>query len=164
MMKRRDDQTKFAGLMKALAEVFDGSIQPSPLKIELYFKALEQYPIEKLELAVSKMIKERAYSSFPKPAKIRENIESKHARDGALKPRIEIEAWLLTGAPYPQDPAIQEVIKSYGGARRLGMTPFNDLKFLLRDLEDRYETISLRHPELLEQEARSAAVLIENMN
>jgi hypothetical protein len=164
MMKRKDDQTKFAGLMKALAEVFDGSIQPSPLKIELYFKALEQYHIEKLEMAVSKMIKERTYPSFPKPAEIRENIEPKDTRAGPLMARIQIEAWLLTGAPYPQDPVIQAVIKSYGGARRLGMTTFSDLKFLLRDIESRYETISLRHPELLEQEGRSAAVLIENMN
>jgi hypothetical protein len=163
-MKGKADFETFAQLMASLAEVFESYNKPSALKIELYFKALEEYSIEKLELAVSKMIKERAYPSFPKPAEIRENIEPKHARDGALKARIEIEAWLLTGAPYPQDPVIQEVIKSYGGARRLGMTSFNDLKFLLRDLEDRYETISLRHPELLEQEGRSVAVLIENMN
>ena len=55
---------------------------------------------------------------------------------------MQIEDWLYNGAPEPKDPIVQEIIRSYGGWERLGMTNYNDLKFLLRDIEARFDAIA----------------------
>ena len=60
---------------------------------------------------------------------------------------MQIENWLYNGGPEPQEPIIKRIIQSYGGWERLGMTTYQHLRYLLRDIEARFEAIVRRnHP------------------
>jgi len=117
-MKRKKDQSKFAELMMSLAEVFDDGKGISPVKTEIYYKALEEFSIEDVEQAVVRTIKTRTFSSFPKPGEIRKEIEGDE-EERALKAWVKVEWAVRHVGPYPSvkfdDPVIHSVIENMGG-------------------------------------------------
>ena len=138
------DETKFAKLLIALGEVFPSEGRPSALKIELYYKALEAYSIEEITKAVENLIAERLYHNFPTPGEIRERLGPQINKTAAKIARMETEDWLYGNGPVPKDPVTCDVIQSYGGVQRLTIIPFDELKWTLKDLEDRYQALLLK--------------------
>ena len=139
-MKRKNDQAKFSQLIKALAGVFDSKEKLSPIKIELYFKALEDLTIKQVEQSVTKIISNRVYPSMPLPAHIRGNIES-------IQPLTGLSAWLLVekcleGGAKPTDPVINKAVEGMGGFDRLGLLPYSDLIWTQKEFERRFELLN----------------------
>lgn len=69
------DEKQFLVLMCTLYEIYDK--EGSATKTEIYFNVLKEYPIEKVKTGITIILKNRVYSSFPKPADIIEAIEGK---------------------------------------------------------------------------------------
>lgn len=139
-MKRKKDQVRFSQLMKGLAGVFDSKGTLSPVKIELYFKALEDLTIEQIEKSVCELVRDREYSTMPLPADIRRIIQPGNLLTG-------LRAWLLVekcleGGPKPQDPAINAAVEGMGGYDRLGRLPYHELTWTQKDFERRYQLFS----------------------
>jgi len=63
----REDAQAFTDALYALGVVFDTTLTPT--RMELYFRALEDLPIESIQSAAHRAIKERIF--FPKPADLR---------------------------------------------------------------------------------------------
>lgn len=147
------DKREFAAKMAILSEVFDDAREISKLKMEVYFRALEKYEIDQISKAISAMITERIYPSFPKPAEIVREIEGKKEDKGAL-------AWIqVLGALRHcgvwdsakfSDPVIHSVIQAMGGWIELGETLTVDQeKWKGKEFERLYAIMSARggkHP------------------
>ena len=135
-MKNRPLFQKF---MVAIGEIFGRKI--TQLTINTYWEALEDYSDEQCARAFQHVIKHS--KRFPSPADIIEAIElHSNTNISPIEARIQIENWLYNGGPEPQDPTIKRVIQSYGGWKRLGMTSYQDLKYLLKDIETRFEAVA----------------------
>ncbi|HDG98841.1 MAG TPA: hypothetical protein ENG73_11855 [Desulfobacterales bacterium] len=132
----------FQRFITLIAEIFDKKF--SKTLMQAYWGALEDYTDEQCARAFEYLLKNSKY--LPKPAHIIEAIHLTSPNQGITpcEARIQIEEWLYNGGPKPRDPLTQEIIRSYGGWERLGMTSYHDLKFLLRDIEERFEAICAR--------------------
>lgn len=124
----------FAENMAGLGELFGKRI--SDVLKEIYWQALAPYSNEQCRIAFNRATTERKF--FPKPVELIELIEGS-TKDIGFEVRAQIENWLYSSGPYPEDPIAQKVIRSYGGPQRLEYTDFRDLKFMLKDIEDRVE-------------------------
>ncbi len=117
-MNGLEDKKKFADLMMALAEVFDNGREPSAVKVEIYFKALERFGISEIDKAVSNMINTRVFASFPKPAEIIQEIDGS-AEEAALKAWSKVSYAMKHVGQYESvvfdDPVIHSVIEAMGG-------------------------------------------------
>ncbi|HOG24270.1 MAG TPA: DUF6475 domain-containing protein [Candidatus Omnitrophota bacterium] len=164
-MEQRDKK-KFAALMAAMAEVFDRGAEISALKMDLYFKALERYPIDHISLAISNLIQGRVFPSLPKPAEIIQEIQGK-AENRAT------EAWLLALEGIRRvgnyqsvkfvDPVIHSVIQAMGGWPRFCDGEAKDEKWKQKEFERLYTVIAERpgkHPQYLpgDHELQNAAL------
>ena len=141
-MKREKDQGEFAKLMYSMAGIFDSKEKPSALKIELYFKALEDLTIKQITVSVSKIIRNRVYPSMPLPAHIRENTN-------LPKPLDSLSAWAevmkpLEGKPTSLDPVISKAVAILGGYEKLGLLSYDQLIWVKKDFERLYETLGER--------------------
>jgi hypothetical protein len=139
-----EDEKLFSENMAGLGEIFDKKI--SPALMEIYWQALAPYSDEQCRVAFNRAAKECRF--FPKPVELIEFIEGSK-KDLGFEVRAQIESWLYSNGPYPHDPIAQQVIRSYGGPQRLGYTDFRDLKFMLKDIEERVE--NYRAHEMREQ-------------
>lgn len=144
-MNRKTDQAKFSELMQGLSKIFDPGRKISAVVMELYFKALEDLTIEQIAIAVSKVIRERVYSGFPKPAEIRLAIKPPDI-DQLSDP---LGAWLLVerhieGGPMPTDPVVNKTVATMGGYERLGLQSYAELVWVQKDFERRYELLNHR--------------------
>ena len=147
--------------MALMCEIFDKKLSQQAL--ELYWQTLSGYSDEQCRTAFDHILKYSKY--FPKPADIIEAIEQTSS-PGSISPseaRIQIENWLYNGGPEPQHPIIQAVIKSYGGWERLGMTNYQDLKYLLRDIEARFEALSARPADTFQLESPTEPELFHSI-
>ena len=141
-MKGKNDLKRFAQLMSALSGVFDSKEKPSALKIELYFKALEDLTIKQIEGSATKIMRNRIYPSMPLPAHIRENADLQQLLDS-------LSAWILVekcleGGPKPTDPVVNKAVDTLGGYERLGYQSYEQLVWTQKDFERRYELINQR--------------------
>ena len=110
------DETAFAELLAACAEIFDKNI--SATGTELYFQALKEFSIEDLKGAIGKIIATRTYASMPKPGEIREAIMGKEGDQGMIAWQKVDEAIRKHGAYDTvvfDDPKIPVVIDLMGG-------------------------------------------------
>ena len=109
------DRTRFAKAINSAALLFDRTL--SDPVIDLYFRALEDLPIESVEAAIMRSIQENTF--FPKPAELRQVVL------GSVADRAEV-AWQAAWAAYQkagyydtvlfQDGAIARAIQAvYGG-------------------------------------------------
>ena len=142
------DEELFAKYMTLLGELFDK--KPSDMSVDIYWISLQDFDDAACEKAFQKALTECVF--MPKPAELREFAQPKaDAKVSQAKARYEIEQWLYSGAKYPASEIAQGAIKSYGGRERLEFTDFNDLKFLLNDLDERLGVMAHKQ-EILEIE------------
>ena len=150
------DYKKFALMMATLAEVFNDGKEISKIKMEIYFKSLEKYPIDHISEAITNMINTRVYPSFPKPAEILQEINGK-------KEYMATEAWLQVINTIKRvgnyqsvkfaDAAIHSTIEAMGGWLQLCMMTKDEVKWKQKEFEHLYEVISSscdgKHPDYL---------------
>jgi hypothetical protein len=115
---QNNDRPEFAKLMKVLGETF-GNTVPSKEKMEIYFRALSDMPIEKIDEAVLNLVNTRTITStFPVPAEIRNAVGGK-SEDLALLALDKAEKAVEKHGTYSSvvfdDPIIHMVIGSMGG-------------------------------------------------
>lgn len=117
-MNKVKDKKKFAELMMGLAEVFDDGKESSAMKIEIYWKALEEFKISDVEKAVISIVKNRVFANFPKPGEITQYI-SGDAEEKATKAWLKVSWAVKHIGQYASvrfdDPIIHSVIEAMGG-------------------------------------------------
>lgn len=141
------DKKEFATLMMSLAEVFDSGKPAGPIKTEIYFKALEEYPIDKVIGAVSDTIRLRVFNSFPKPAEIIEAITG-HAEERSLLAWQKVDRAVREVGPYASvkfdDPVIHSVVKFFGGWEKFCGGLESEWKWKQKDFERIYAILAKR--------------------
>jgi hypothetical protein len=122
--------------MALLGELFDKEITET--LSEVYWLALEEITDREATVAFQAALKSCVF--MPKPAELLDlaypPAERKISQADA---KYEIEGWLYSGGPFPSSQIAQHVIHSYGGRHRLEYTAFDDLKYLLNDIDERIE-------------------------
>lgn len=108
------DKIRFAKCMAILAESF--TQEYSSKKIDIYYQALKDLPIENIERAVWNLVNTRTTATFPKVAEIRESINGK-TEDRAILALAKVERALREVGAYNSivfdDPIIHKVICSF---------------------------------------------------
>ena len=141
-MKPQDDQ-KFAEIMSVLGEAFDKP--PSPMKIEIYFKALEDLPIERIQEAAVVLLNTKTFSTFPLVAEIRESLSGGGADldARALLAWNEAKAAIHDVGNYQSvtfaDPIIMQIIRTWGGWEKWGDWPTEETKWKEKDFIHQYK-------------------------
>lgn len=149
------DYEKFAVMMATLAEVFNDGKEISKIKTEIYFKSLEQYPIEHISQAITQMINTRVYPSFPKPAEILQEINGK-AENRATEAWLDVLNAVARIGNYQSvkfsDPVIHSVVQAMGGWPQLCQMESQEEHWKQKEFERLYGVIASRdgkHPEYL---------------
>jgi len=163
----KQDELKFAELMAVLAEVYDDGRPPSKLKMEVYYRALEQFDIESIEKAVKGLIFTRTTASFPKPAEIIQEIRGTTANRATMAWLDVLEAVKRAGnyrSVKFSDPVIHGVIEVMGGWVKLAESlKWDEEKWKQKEFEKLYEVLAKnprsKNPEYLPglQEIQNAA-------
>ena len=132
--------------MVVLAEVYDGGTPPSKLKIEIYSKALAQFPIVEIKKAIEKMIITRVFPSFPKPAEIVQEIQGKQEERSAIAWAKVVDT-IRRGGNYESvmfdDPVIHEVLDFMGGWPATGEWLESELKWKQKEFERMYTIMAV---------------------
>jgi hypothetical protein len=109
------DFEAFAGFMAVLEEVFGKDLNPQ--LVEIYFRALANWPIERIAAAVDEAV--RTLKFFPKPAKLIELIEGSPA-DRAERAWQQFWLALILGGTYRslycEDGTLAETIRRLYGS------------------------------------------------
>ena len=140
---QNNDLERFSYCMGALGEAF--SQEPSPLKTEIYFKALSDLPIDVIEKSVWQVIRSRTTASFPKVAELREAMGGKEEDKAILAYDAFTKGKAQTGAYESvvfEDKLIHAVIQSMGGWYEVCMITEDEWKFKRREFIDLYRAIS----------------------
>ncbi len=111
-----NDKREFGELLTGMAEAF--TQECSKAKLEIYFMALQDMPMDDVKNSILQIIKTRTTATFPKVAEIRSalrgDVESKAMLAGQT-----IERAILKAGPYASvvfdDPVIHKTIHSLGG-------------------------------------------------
>ena len=154
---QQQDELKFAEIMAVLAEVYDDGRPPSKLKMEVYYRTLEQFSIDEIERAAKELIYTRTTASFPKPAEIIQGIRGTISSKATLAWLDVLETVKRVGHYQSvkfSDPVIHSVINAMGGWVRIaGDMMVDDEKWKQREFERIYEVISKnpcgKHPNYL---------------
>jgi len=151
---KKQDLVKFAELMVVMAEVYDSGRPPSAIKTEVYFKALNGFEITAIQKAIERMIMERVYPSFPKPAEIIQEIQGT-TEDRATTAWIEFIKTVKRVGTYESvqfsDPVIHSVCEFMGGWTEVGKWLEAELKWKQKEFERLYSIMSNndKHPRYL---------------
>jgi len=149
------DRNRFAGLMAALAEVFDDRGRDlTEIKMRIYWEALKEFEIQDIERGVEKMLKGRIYPSFPKPAEIIQEIRGNSQDQGMMAwvdVRKAIERYGHSESVQFPNPVIHSVIEAMGGWVELCRSPRDELKWREKEFVRLYEVLSQseEHPQYL---------------
>jgi hypothetical protein len=150
------DVPEFGKVMSGVSEIFDSEKPPSPMKIELYFRALQSLTIEQVKKAAALLVRNRTYSSFPKPGEFIEALPDNQTEED--RPKL---AWLKVvdavenhGAYADvkfDDPVIHSTIKAMGGWSRLCAMKTAEMPFRQKDFEETYNLVKHKgqHPQLV---------------
>jgi len=134
--------------MKALREEFTPKDDISPMKMEIYFKALDDLSIEDVEKATWHLIRTRTVASFPKVAEIREavtgNIDDRAtlAYDAFARGKSQTGAYDSVSF---EDRIIHAVIRAMGGWKDVCLITEDEWKFRRKEFIDTYKALS-RNP------------------
>ncbi len=135
------DYRKFAEVMAVLTEVFGDGKQPSKLKIDIYFKALEAHSIASVCAAVNQLVRERVYPTFPKPAEIIKLITG-DTQDMALLAWTKVAKAIARIGTYSSvrfsDPVIHSTIEAMGGWVHFGTFTESEMVWKQKDFERHY--------------------------
>jgi hypothetical protein len=126
------DAKKFQELMTLCGEVYGH--EPSKAMIRLYWDVLKQYPMADVEACFQRVLGERVFSGFPKPAEFLTLIAPKEAvEDRARIVYRKFQERLSDVGVYANwqisDGALAEVIRHYGG-----LVQYNNT---VREMDDR---------------------------
>lgn len=125
------DLEKFYAIMNGLSEQYLGE-KISKVRVELYFRVLEDLTIEQIEKGLAEMLKNRFSKTLPLPAEIRESALG-NRRDLALAAFIKTgEAVSRVGAHGNvvfDDPVIHRVVMSFEGGWPGVCRALDDVKF-----------------------------------
>ena len=149
-----NDHKKFAEVMAILSEVFDNGKTVSKLKVDIYFKALQAHDIDLIRAAVHRMVMERVYPTFPKPAEIIKFITGDVQDIALLAWTKVIKAVARTGNYYSvrfSDPVIHAVIEAMGGWIKFGTFREDEMIWKQKEFERYYGIMRKlsKHPSYL---------------
>ncbi len=153
-MNQQDDR-KFAEIMSVLGEAFDKP--PSSMKIEIYFKALEDIPIEKIQEAAVIILNTKTYGSFPLVAEIREAVAggSDNLDVRALLAWNQAKDAIHKVGHYQSvafdDPIISQIVRTWGGWEKWGDWPAEETKWKERDFIRQYKIYAQAPAQLPDQ-------------
>ena len=138
------DRPRFAELVAGLCVVFDR--EPSEPLIEIYWRALADLEMDRLDVACAALIQTSRF--FPKPAEIRDAVM------GSVQERTD-KAWgqvyraLIDtgGIPSNYSAEIKSTIKSLGGEDRMYSMAFKDSDKAERVFKAMYSGMLSRTPQ-----------------
>jgi hypothetical protein len=121
-------RVRFENIMNTFAEIFEKPTTRE--KNRIYFTVLQEYPIELIERAAQRIIREKAISTFPLPAEIIEKMNDSEDKVmmEALEAWNEAERIAFLGERDSDNPVLNKVITiAFGSWERFGQTdPNND--------------------------------------
>jgi hypothetical protein len=128
MKENEETKKRFNGIMNIFAEIFGKPTTRE--KNRIYFTILQDYPIELIESAAHRIIREKAISTFPLPAEIIEkmNESEDNIMIEALKAWNEADRIAFLAERNSDNPILNKVITiAFGSWERFGQTdPRND--------------------------------------
>lgn len=134
---REEDRIVFATYMTGLGEIFD--VKLSRTRIDLYFEALADIPIESIKIACNVLARTLVF--FPKPAEIRESIKPRE--DAALVAEQAFQSMQRAKDPYYtvifEDGIIGRCIEALGGWDVVCSWLEEDRKWNLKNFTDIYK-------------------------
>jgi hypothetical protein len=143
-MDRKRDRKRFIQVMAALSEIFDAGKEVSALKSELYFKSLDRFSIEEIELGAQRLIHSRTTATFPKPAEFIQEIqgtgEEKSIQAWALVDKIMRERGNYISVDFG-DKKIHQAIEMLGGWEYLGTVTEDEWKWKHKEFKTLYESL-----------------------
>ena len=148
------DHKQFAEAMAVLSAVFDNGREISRPLIGIYYNALENYTITDIRNAVQRMVKERVYASFPKPAEI-VNMISGSVQDRSLEAWVKVANAIARIGNYQSvqfsNPVIHSVIQAMGGWEKCGTFREDEMTWKQKEFERLYEIMEkqAKHPAYL---------------
>lgn len=133
---QNSDVQRFGQILEALTEAFTPGGKPSTIRSEVYFKGLEDMPIEAVEASAWHLIRTRKTASFPKVGEIREARQG-NIEDQAIIAVDRIDHAIRTVGNYQSvqfdDPLIHSVVQALGGWIRLGQVSEEEWKWMRKD-------------------------------
>lgn len=139
----KSDSGRFSKAMLGLAEVFGAEI--SKTKIEIYFQALYDFPIDAIESAAAAAVKTLKF--FPKPAELIELINGK-SQDLSLLAWMQVTKAIDSCGAYKSvkfaDQAIHSCIEHLGGWVDLCNVPDEEMVWKQKEFERLYVLLSKR--------------------
>ncbi len=148
-MKGDKDRERFAQVFFVLFEVY-GDGEPAKALIDIYWKTLEPYRIDEVEVAAQEILKSRKYNGMPKPAEIILLIEGE-SEDKALGAWNETIKALHRHGHYRSirfsDPVIHGAIEAMGGWLKCGDWEEKELTWKQKEFLQQYR-IQSRNKEL----------------
>jgi hypothetical protein len=153
-----EEKAAFTVYLAGLAEIFDVSL--SKMRIDLYFEALKDLPIEQFVLACNYHTQTGKF--FPKPSELREALNGRSS-DRAVLAFEEMRAAVRSIGAYKSvsftDKTTMAVIQAFGGWLKVCDTPSGEWKWLEKDFIKAYEAMQGREietptslPGIVEQE------------
>jgi len=137
---KANDLVKFSEIMMALAEVFESDGEPSAVKIEIYFNALKDKTIKQITEAAGKLFRNRAFSSFPKPAELITLIDGPESVKALAAWGLVMKC--LENGDIPPDPAINETVRRIGGWDWLSTQGYTELHWIEKRFIEHFEAIN----------------------
>lgn len=148
------DKKAFAQQMMIAAEIFDKPV--SKEKLQIYFAALKQYPIEAVVHGLQQHLVDPAHGDFfPKPADIVRHINGVQAsaEDKAELAWMQVESAIRSVGSYGnldlEDKQALAAVKSLGSWKDLCMTDSDKMQWKRKQFIEAYMTFENTPTELL---------------
>lgn len=148
------DLKAFSETMKGLAEIFDSGKPLSAIKLEIYFRAMQDHSIQEIKMAAAKLVKTRVYSTFPKPAEFLGLIDGKEDDQPKLA-WAKVDQAVRSQGPYASvqfdDPVIHSVVEALGGWAQICSCTDKEWVWKQKDFEELYPLMAKKpdHPHFL---------------
>lgn len=143
---QRPDRKRFALQMLALSEIYGKPI--SDAVADLWYMALERFPIEAVEAALARHIQSPDVGQWmPKPADVVRMIEGTSI-DSAMVAWAKVDRAVRAVGPYAtvafDDPLIHRVVHDMGGWIGLGGKDLDEWPFIGNEFRTRYTAFRSR--------------------
>ena len=134
-----NDKIKFAEIMTGLAEDCSSTLTKAGLEIK--YKALKNYTIEQVEVAVLAVMKSNIYTKMPTTGTIIQAIEGTQNDKAEYQYTVVLRAIRELGScghPKFKDPITQFLIDNRFGWLPICQKPEKDMEFFARDFKAAY--------------------------
>lgn len=146
-----NDKKRFAEIMSAMAELYEMNL--SDVVMEIWFKTLQEYPVDTISKAVFAYMKDSDMGRFkPKPADIIKMISGTVADRAALAwTKVDKAVRMIGGykSVVFDDPIIHKVITDLGGWVGFGDVEEKEWVFIGKDFQARYRIYDRKDGDLL---------------